>query len=476
MSFLTILIVLGVLLVASIVVGSHKVYRWPMAAIIGLILLAELVTYSVVRWIIKAVEWGLLTRMGCRAQLRRLAHVHSYTEWLRLTRQVDRAAGHDRWKARPGSPHYHQLMVQVATERLRAARLEGDVNKLISVLSPCMVKNFGGIMNLELYTETYSGTKYQVEAYVREVALALEWLGTFGEKEGASKGSGGGDRASTHSHSPGHHAGGPPPSPGHGHGAGQNAVREFLQVAKCSFGNTALIMSGGAMLGIYHWGVVKALLERGLLPSIISGTSAGSVVAAYLACRTDKEALDDYENLPRLHASAGPLLGSIPWKLRRLLTKGYLYEDIVWQERLQFFTKGQTFREAFLRTGRLINITCTPYRGHVRGHPPMFLNHITTPNVTLTSAVMASSSVPMLIRAQTLMEKASDGSLRPFVPHVGDEVNGQTIVHLRDGSFECDVPVQAISEMFNAHYTVVSQVNPHIIPFFFYARGQPGQP
>lgn len=32
---------------------------------------------------------------------------------------------------------------------------------------------------------------------------------------------------------------------------------------------------GGATMGMYHIGVVKALFEEGLLPQVVSGTSAG---------------------------------------------------------------------------------------------------------------------------------------------------------------------------------------------------------
>ena len=44
---------------------------------------------------------------------------------------------------------------------------------------------------------------------------------------------------------------------------------------------------------MYHMGVVKALLEQRLLPRVISGTSGGSIVAGFLAQRTDEEMLAD---------------------------------------------------------------------------------------------------------------------------------------------------------------------------------------
>lgn len=45
-----------------------------------------------------------------------------------------------------------------------------------------------------------------------------------------------------------------------------------------------LALSGGALRGVAHIGVLKALSEHGLYPSYISGTSAGGMVAALYAC------------------------------------------------------------------------------------------------------------------------------------------------------------------------------------------------
>ena len=53
--------------------------------------------------------------------------------------------------------------------------------------------------------------------------------------------------------------------------------------------HTELHLNIVAGLGNYHFGVVKGLLDRGCLPRIISGTSAGAVVAAMACTRTDEE-------------------------------------------------------------------------------------------------------------------------------------------------------------------------------------------
>lgn len=45
---------------------------------------------------------------------------------------------------------------------------------------------------------------------------------------------------------------------------------------------TGLVLSGGGARGVAHLGVYKALLERDIRPDIISGTSAGALVGAFL--------------------------------------------------------------------------------------------------------------------------------------------------------------------------------------------------
>ena len=42
------------------------------------------------------------------------------------------------------------------------------------------------------------------------------------------------------------------------------------------------MLSGGGNMGAYSLGVIKALWEGGVLPMIISGSSAGSVIASFI--------------------------------------------------------------------------------------------------------------------------------------------------------------------------------------------------
>ena len=65
----------------------------------------------------------------------------------------------------------------------------------------------------------------------------------------------------------------------------------FFNEARHAYGRTALLLSGGAALGFYHVGLIAALLKNNLMPRVISGSSAGSIMAAILGTHTDEELL-----------------------------------------------------------------------------------------------------------------------------------------------------------------------------------------
>lgn len=104
-----------------------------------------------------------------------------------------------------------------------------------------------------------------------------------------------------------------------------------------SSGRSALLLSGGATLGMYHFGVIKALYEIDMLPRVLSGSSVGSIVASIIcmfallcivftfsiAIYADNELEELFEKRNwRLNAfeSLGP--GSLRRKVVRLFTKG----------------------------------------------------------------------------------------------------------------------------------------------------------
>jgi len=113
-----------------------------------------------------------------------------------------------------------------------------------------------------------------------------------------------------------------------------------------------------------------------------------------------------------------------------------------------------TFQEAYNRTRRILNI-------HVSSASlyelPKLLNYITSPTVIIWSAVAASCSVPLIFTSASLLAKdPRTGEATPWNP---------STIKWIDGSVESDIPMARVAEMFNVNHFIVSQVNPHVIPF-----------
>lgn len=122
----------------------------------------------------------------------------------------------------------------------------------------------------------------------------------------------------------------------------------------------------------------------------------------------------------------------------------------------EFYYKDITFEEAFELTRKHVCITVSASRASAGSVQRLLLNHISTPNVTLASAVTASCAVPGIMAPAKLMIKDSRGKQVPF------EVDG---VEWIDGSVQADLPFKRISILFNISNFVVCQTNFHVVPF-----------
>ena len=61
-----------------------------------------------------------------------------------------------------------------------------------------------------------------------------------------------------------------------------DAKLAFFNETRHAYGRSALLLSGGAYLGFYHVGLVDVLFKDGVLPRVISGSSAGSLICGIL--------------------------------------------------------------------------------------------------------------------------------------------------------------------------------------------------
>lgn len=238
--------------------------------------------------------------------------------------------------------------------------------------------------------------------------------------------------------------------------------RVLFKHVQANYGRTALCLSGGASFAYYHFGVVRALLDADLLPDVITGTSGGALIAGLVATRTNAELRELL--VPALASQINACSEGISTWFPRWWKTGARFDSVKWAAQCSWWTRGSmTFREAYERTGRILNVSCVPADPH---SPTILCNYLTSPDCVIWSAVLASAAVPGILNPVVLMMKNPDGTLAPY-----------SFGHKwKDGSLRTDIPIKALNTHFNVNFTIVSQVNPHINLFFFSSRGSVGHP
>ena len=336
----------------------------------------------------------------------------TYEQWLTAASKADKLNGSYDWQKKPASKHYPYKVLQEHYQTISELLEKKDYLKLIPYIQESLYRTTAELSKPKLYQPAYTGTKTLIRNYLMLINKALK---TLCESEI--------DSIST-----------------------KDKLAQFKQ-AEHNFGRPALMLSGGGTFGIYHIGVVATLIKHQLLPSIISGSSMGAITAGMLATHTDKEVLT-LLNKPE-ESNYSPL--------KRLPLKGILQQQsLLDPEQLRRCVEHNvglmTFEEAFKKTGRNVSITISPAR---TGQKPRILNYQTAPSVFVASAAQASCSVPGLFPPCQLYEKNALGEKQAYL-------KGE---RWYDGSFATDIPRQRMSRLHNANYFIVSQANPHIVPF-----------
>ncbi|CAO1619153.1 unnamed protein product [Jaminaea pallidilutea] len=403
----------------------YALLRWPLLLFIFLTIGLEFFAYVVTRQIVNVVEWSVAHR-GRKGVLRRqMRKAQNFDQWRSTAVELDMYMDHEKWKRQDSSGLYDWILVKKVMHSLRTFREQSEDTELMAVLDLCCRNNFAGTESFRLYSETYYGTKYLVEEYLAEVERGIHHV-VESEKITAEQ------------------------------------KRTFFRGISKNLGRSGLCLSGGGAFGYYHVGLVKALLDADLLPKIVSGTSAGGLIAALTCTRTDKELsrLLVPELADRITACEEPIR---IWAKRAWQT-GARFDPIQWADKASFFTMGSlTFREAFERTGKTLNISVIPSD---RNSPVKLLNYLTAPRCVIWSALLASAAVPGLLPPVCLMQKTRKGEYIPW--NWGHR--------FKDGSLRVDIPLQDLHSMFHVNYPIVSQVNPHVHLFFFAPTGNPGRP
>ena len=469
---------------------AARCLRWPVLGLTYFLVAVELVVYGVIRLAVRLAEF-LIQSTKHRALRSKMQEATSYAEWFAYASQLDSSQKRHVWLENldHDQARYNWTFIKDLIVDLKSARESGDALFAVAVLENCTRKNVGGIMSEDLFSYSNTGIpKYIVTEFIDQVTDTLHWLADEAAKLPVLQGvdqqkslesyqekvktevrkekdklwkhlvsvfhhsrSGSEDfsvgsaaehfqdkdatdahtkASGTESNTDGEEVKGGilrTPSKQNLPPVHREQVLQLLRRARAAYGRTALCLSGGAMMGLYHCGHIRALLETGCLPHIVSGTSAGSVLGAVLCTRTDEELVKDL--MPEVIHKYMTCFAR-PWKerIKSVWKTGNMFSVDEWDNLIKWFTNGDmTFEEAYQRTGRVFCITLSSTS---KKAPPVLLNHLSAPNVVIASAVIASAAVPGFIPPVRLKYKDSKGVVRYYGK------NGESFF---DGSIQSDV-------------------------------------
>ncbi len=332
----------------------------------------------------------------------------SYDEWFAAAEKHDAASGMSEWRLEEPSDLYDHAQIRYRLDRLRKFRKSKDWSGLLYALNEGIHGNMGGMGKSVLYRQAKSGTKVLIEQYIQEIDEALRLLAELPDEVIPAQ-----------------------------------QKLDFFYRSNVCYGRSALMLSGGGVLGFLHVGVVTELLRHGLLPRVISGSSAGSIVAAALAAYTDEEM--QQLDFIRLLESGGNDAAAL---IRRwLIGVGDRFTAENTEQLIAATIPDLTFAEAYAKTGRQVSITVAPAEPHQRSR---LLNAVSSPNVYLRSAAMASCAIPGVFPPVMLQAKNERGEPQPYLP----------ARRWVDGSVADDLPAKRLSRLFSTNHYIVSMVNP----------------
>ena len=347
-----------------------------------------------------------------KALERKMAEAETYAQWQEAAQAYDERNGLQRWKQSEKSRHYDYASIQRRLDTLKEMREANDNQGMLFTLNEGIHGNLGGMGSSSLYQKAKFGTKQLIVDYVEEVSSTLEHLAQPKVK-----------------------------------GISMREKVDFFNRAHLCFGQSALMFSGSGTFLFFHVGVLKALWEQELIPDVISGSSGGALIAAVAGSRKHKDlgAIFEPEFLEFEDEMKNIIRNLAPGK-KRNLRKNDLMKII---ERI---IPDITFEEAYQLSGLKINISVAPFEHHQKSR---LLNAITSPNVMLREAVLASCCIPGVFPPVSLAAKNVKGDRVPYLPQR----------KWVDGSLSDDLPMKRLSRLYGVNHFIVSQTNPLILPF-----------
>ncbi|ORY78567.1 acyl transferase/acyl hydrolase/lysophospholipase, partial [Protomyces lactucae-debilis] len=358
-----------------------------------------------------------------RAYLKQaLDRAPNFAQYEDVAERLDYEVGNDVWRRNPISRKYDHRVITSRITKLRRARSENDLPALLYMLRSGLLRNLANIGEKKLYNRSYLGTKLLIQEYTSEVMQCLEYVRQQQTSEILTT----------------------------------EKKLQFFRDTRQSYGQSALILQGGVTFGMFHLGVVKALWEQEILPSVLCGTGVGALVAAIVCMTPDyqlpKLLYEDYIDFSAYETRVDGS-GSFLRRIKRFWHEGYLLDTEVLAQLCRDNLGELTFEEAFQRTNRVLNITVS---STAKSRTPALLNYLTTPHVLIWTAALASNSLPGLFEPVSLLGKDETGRVVPWQPFNETKFH----IHATTGT-----PYNRISELFNVNNFITSQARPYLAPF-----------
>ncbi|KAI1457455.1 hypothetical protein F4805DRAFT_475116 [Annulohypoxylon moriforme] len=405
--------------------------------------------------------WGRWTTKGPVDEwLETLRNAEVYEDWEHAALQLDNLKELNLWRNNPASHYYDWMLINHRLNSIIEARDKNDIQSLLDLVRSGLVRNLGNITSPKLYNRAFGGTKYLIEEYIAQVAGAIDDIN---------------HRVATPLHDKYTHT----------YTLSTQRKLDFLHDSRQAFGRSTLVLQGGAMFGLCHLGVVKALFLRGLLPRIITGTATGALIASLVAIHTEEELprvlRGDGINLSAFkehkqqvhsgHQNLAPFVGA-SWDtlMRRILRfwrEGHFLDVKVLEDCVKANVGDLTFEEAYHRSKRVLNITVATAE---QDGIPALLNYITAPNVLIWTAAVASNASTSSFygtRRTTILCKDVSGAIVPWAPPASSPRPSRAGARASSSADKDHhkAPLSRVAQLFNVNHFIVSQARPYLIPF-----------
>ncbi|KAI8650239.1 hypothetical protein NCS56_01476500 [Fusarium sp. Ph1] len=178
-----------------------------------------------------------------------LRTAEAFQDWEEAALHLDNLLGLDLWRNNPASKYYDWRLIAERLDSLASAREDGNFQQLVNLLRSGLVRNLGNITSPKPYNRS-SPRQSRTFAALPNQPVGHPWNWAVSDDA---------DEA------------------------------DCIHDTRQAFGRSTLVLQGGAIFGMCHLGVVKALFLRGLLPRIITGTATGALIAAPVAVHTEDE-------------------------------------------------------------------------------------------------------------------------------------------------------------------------------------------